>query len=186
MSLFTTNDKLRKHLPVFKYITRYCPKALREMTAVSVVNNVRYNPDREPSDINWARDKSKDQLGSGLRHMMEHAVDCKVFEEVPLDIQEKTGITRIYILAENAWRAVAALELEIERVEAEEAGMAERAAVGEDDLGLGIRGAPIAAQEAIEELRDPIGCTDTGSVVEIQGRYGTTVAPVGHIPSVRC
>jgi hypothetical protein len=120
VSLFSDDDKLRKHLPVFTYITKYCPKALVEMTKVSVVNNVRYNPDRAPADINWNRDRSKDQLGSSLRHMMESAVDGKVFEIVPPDIAAKTGITRIYVLAENAWRAVAALELEIERVQAEE------------------------------------------------------------------
>ena len=107
MSLFPDNDQARKLLPIFKLVTRYFPKALREVTKVSVANNVRYSPEKDPADINWARGKSTDQLGSAFRHMMEAAVDGKVFE---------TG-TDIYILAEAAWRILAALELEIENQE---------------------------------------------------------------------
>jgi hypothetical protein len=117
VSLFPTDDKARKMLPVWKLITGYFPKALREMTKVSVVNNVRYNPDRDPADINWNRGLSRDQLGSSLRHMLESAVDGKVFEEVPEEIAKVTGIDRVYVLAENAWRACAQLELAIENQE---------------------------------------------------------------------
>jgi hypothetical protein len=117
MSLFPDDDKARKMLPIFKYITRYFPKAHREVTKVCVVNNVRYNPDREPSDINWVRGKSPDQLGSAFRHMLESAIDDKVFESVPADITQVTGIDRVYVLAEVMWRIGAALELEIEKQE---------------------------------------------------------------------
>ena len=88
------------------------------MTKVCVVNNVRYSPDRAPSDINWARGKSPDQLGSAFRHMMEAAVDGKVFEQVSADVTSVTGITKVYVLAETMWRIGAELELEIERQEA--------------------------------------------------------------------
>lgn len=115
------NDKLRKGLPFFRFITGYFPRTIREMMKVSVVNNVRYNPDRAPADINWARSKSTDQLGSGVRHLLEREVDGKIFEEVAKDIAEKTGIERVYVLAEAAWRICAACELEIERVEKTEA-----------------------------------------------------------------
>ena len=118
MSYLPADDKARKGLPLFKQITRYFPKALREITKVSVVNNVRYNPDREPTDINWNRPLSADQLGSLFRHLLEHEVDGKVFDDVKPEVAEKTGITRIYVLAEAAWRALAALELEIEHQEA--------------------------------------------------------------------
>lgn len=111
MSLFPTDDAGRKMLPVFKMITRYFPKALREVTRVCVANNVRYNPERDPADINWARGKSPDQLGSAFRHMLESEVDGKVFEEA-------ANGERLYVLAEGAWRMLAALELEIERQEA--------------------------------------------------------------------
>lgn len=123
MSLFTDNDKMRKSLVVFRYITRYCPKALREMTKVSVANNVRYNPGRDPTDINWARDKSRDQLGSLFRHIMEREVDGKIFEEIPPEIAAVVGFDKVYVLAEAAWRAVAALELEIETQESRQASV---------------------------------------------------------------
>lgn len=117
MSLFPDNDKLRKMLPIWKYLTGYFPKAHREVTKVCVVNNVRYNPDREPADINWNRGKSTDQLGSGARHMLEAAVDGKVFETVPPDVAKITGITKVYVLAEAMWRIGAQLELAIEAEE---------------------------------------------------------------------
>lgn len=104
-------------LPVFKLITRYFPKALREVTRVAVANNVRYNPERDPADINWARSKSRDQLGSAFRHMLESAVDGKVFEPLPPEVQAATGIEEVYVLAEAAWRILAELELQIEAQE---------------------------------------------------------------------
>lgn len=118
MSLFPKDDKARKMLPIFKLVTNYFPKALREVTKVSVANNVRYNPGRAPADINWARGKSTDQLGSLFRHMLESAVDGAVFEELPKEVSETVGFDKVYVLAEAAWRALAALDLEIERHEA--------------------------------------------------------------------
>ena len=119
MSLLPENDKSRKGLPLLKQIG-YFPKALREITKVSVVNNVRYNPDRDPADINWARGKSTDQMGSAFRHIFEHEFGGVVFEAVPEAAMKATGIERVYVLAEAAWRIQAALELEIEKVEAEQ------------------------------------------------------------------
>lgn len=117
MSLFPTDDKARKMLPIFRMVTGYFPKAFREITKVCVANNVRYNPDRDPVDINWARGKSTDQLGSAFRHMLERQVDNHVFEPVSPEVTKATGITSVYVLAEAAWRLCAALELEIERCE---------------------------------------------------------------------
>lgn len=120
MSLFPTDDKQRKALPVFSMITGYFPKALREVTRVCVANNVRYNPGREPTDINWARGKSKDQLGSLFRHMLEYRVDGQIYEDLPPEVLAACGpgYERVYVLAEAAWRALAALELCIEEQEA--------------------------------------------------------------------
>lgn len=118
MSLFPEDDRERKMLPVFKMLTRYFPKSMREVTRVCVANNVRYNPDREPADINWARGKSKDQLGCAFRHIAEREVDGKVFETVPPEVTKTTGIERVYVLAEAMWRLGAALELDIEAQEA--------------------------------------------------------------------
>jgi hypothetical protein len=119
MSILPRDDKQRKMLPIFKMITGYFPKALREVTRVCVANNVRYNPDRKPQDINWARGKSTDQLGSLFRHILE-AQEGLVFEELPPEVQAACGegFDKVYVLAEAAWRALAALELEIEKQEA--------------------------------------------------------------------
>jgi hypothetical protein len=144
LSLLPQDNVARKGLPLWLQVTRYFPKALREITKVSVVNNVRYNPGRDPFDINWARGKSNDQLGSGFRHMLESEVDGKVFEEVPEEVARITGITRIYVLAENAWRANAALELAIEKQEALEAEYAALAAEldGEEEEEVALQTGP--------------------------------------------
>lgn len=112
--LFPADDKARKMLVVFDYITRYAPRAMREITKVAVANNVRYNPGRAPNDINWARDKSKDQLGSLFRHMLERRVEGKIFEPIDPAIAQVVGFDKVYVMAEAAWRACAALELDIE------------------------------------------------------------------------
>lgn len=121
MSVLPRDDKERKNLPLFKMICGYFPKALREVTRVCVANNVRYNPDRTPNDINWARGKSTDQLGSLFRHILEARVDGLVFEDLPPEVQAACGpgFERVYVLAEAAWRALAALELQIEEQEAQ-------------------------------------------------------------------
>lgn len=121
MSYIPEDDKARKGLPLFAFITGYFPKTIREMCKVSVVNNVRYNPDKSPTDINWNKSKSTDQLGSSLRHMLEMKIDGKVFEAVPADVAEKTGIDKVFVAAENAWRACAHAENVIDKWEQEQA-----------------------------------------------------------------
>jgi hypothetical protein len=121
VSLYPKDDKARKALPVLKMITGYFPKALREVTRVCVVNNVRYSPDSKPTDIKWARGKSTDQFGAIYRHITEHIVDGAVYEDVPPEVAAAIGaegFDRVYVLAEAAWRALAALELCIEEQEA--------------------------------------------------------------------
>ena len=115
--IFPADDQARKMLPVFSMISRYFPKAMREITKVCVANNVRYNPGRDPADINWARGKSPDQLGSAFRHMLERTVDDTMFEELPPELVAAVQFDRVYVLAEAAWRVCAALELDIERCE---------------------------------------------------------------------
>lgn len=120
MSYLPTDDKARKSLPLFQQLVRYFPKTLREVTKVSVVNNVRYNPEREPADINWNRGKSPDQFGSAFRHMLERTVDGKIYDYVDPEVAKRTGIERIYVLAQAVWRLSAACEEEIEAMEREQ------------------------------------------------------------------
>src|ERR1700735_3552828 len=122
MSLSPPDDKARKMLPIFRMVTRYFPKAFREITKVGLANNVRYNPDRDPADINRARGKSTDQLGSAFRHMLEYTVDGQIYEELSPELAAMVQFDRVYVLAEAAWRLCAALELEIEAQESVQSG----------------------------------------------------------------
>ena len=164
MSLYPENDKERKNTPVFKMRTRYFPKALREVTKVCVANNVRYNPDREPADINWARGKSADQLGSLDRHITEREVDGKVFELIDRAIAAKVGFDRIYVMAEAAWRALAQLELDIE---AEEAKAPEQSVLGSPEFRAAAMGvdplAKVAANPSAGLFSGPKQCPSCGS-----------------------
>ena len=184
MSLFPADDKARKMLPVFSMLTRYFPKAMREITRVCVANNVRYNPDRDPADINWARGKSPDQLGSAFRHMLERTVDGMVFEN--------TDTGPVYVLAEAAWRLCAALELEIEAQEGvNSAGSQQEAYYGkvdsqnpQRDSGQGLRafGAPISDRG--QESRSQCAEQSIGQRHSSGESYGSCSGP-SQIPGYR-
>jgi len=102
MSLPTDNAE-RKALPILKWLTEYFPDAIVECVKVSVAGNIQHNPERDPADIVWARGKSMNQLDTAFRHLWDH----------------KLGQTRDsdgqYHLAKTAWRALAELQLTIER-----------------------------------------------------------------------
>lgn len=114
MSTIPEFDADRKSLPLFRFLTTYFPLAWVEMTKVSVVNNARYSPDREPADISWNRAKSRDQLGSAMRHIFDYAVDGKRTEPVAAAIARQTGIHETRVLAAAAWRICAALQEDAE------------------------------------------------------------------------
>lgn len=121
MSIFGHDYKGRKNIPIFHLITRYFPKALVEVTRVCVAGNAQHNPELSLFDINWSRDKSKDQLNTALRHMMDHATSGPLDEEPP-EVLAALGLEdgdSTYHLAKAAWRVLAALELEIEARQAE-------------------------------------------------------------------
>jgi hypothetical protein len=94
-----TDDKARKALPIFTYLTEYFPDATLAEVGVAVAGNEQHNPG-EP--LHWARDKSKDQLNTAFRHIWDH----------------KRGTTKDidgqYHLAKAIWRLKAELQLLIE------------------------------------------------------------------------
>jgi hypothetical protein len=163
VTLYSGNDKERKNTPVFKMRTRYFPKALREVTKVCVANNVRYNPDKEPADINWARGKSADQLGSLDRHITEREVDGKIFEHIDPAIAEKVGFDRIYVMAEAAWRALAQLELDIEAEEAKAPAQAVLGSPKSLDESVLDAMAKVAANPSAGLFSGPKQCPSCGS-----------------------
>ncbi|MFI5397628.1 MAG: dATP/dGTP diphosphohydrolase domain-containing protein [Candidatus Binatia bacterium] len=102
MRSFPDEDKARKRLPMWTYITQYFPKALMAELGVAVAGNEQHNPG-EP--LHWAREKSTDQMNTAFHHMWDHCAG-------------KTKDTDgQYHLAKAIWRLKAELELTIEAEE---------------------------------------------------------------------
>ncbi len=85
----------RKLAPVFRGLFKYFPDALYEVAAHSYAANEKHNPGEE---LHWSRDKSADHEDCILRHMLDRAA----------------GIDMDTNLVSVVWRALAALQLEIE------------------------------------------------------------------------
>ena len=114
--MLPTNDKERKALPIFTFLTQYFPDVVVELTKLCVKGNIQHNPHLAPHDIKWAREKSSDQLNTAFRHLFDHA--CGV----------KCDSDGVYHLAKAIWRLSAELQLTIE---------ATRGAVGSGTLSGG-------------------------------------------------
>jgi hypothetical protein len=100
------DDKSRKALPIFTWLTEYFPDAILELVKVSVAGNEQHNPG-EP--LHWARGKSMQQMDTAFRHMWDH----KRGQVMDVDGQ--------YHMAKAAWRCLAELQLTIERERAADA-----------------------------------------------------------------
>lgn len=87
----------RKRTPLWSGLVKYFPDALAEVARVSYIGNEQHNPG-EP--VHWARGKSMDQEDTLLRHLWERGT-------IDSDGQRHS--------AKVAWRALAMLQLEIER-----------------------------------------------------------------------
>lgn len=93
--------KERKDTPIFSGVLKYFPKALAEVARVSRAGNEQHNPG---SELHWDRSKSKDEYDACARHLIDRAT-----QEFDDDGQRH--------MAKVAWRALAALEKEIEGAE---------------------------------------------------------------------
>lgn len=89
--------KERKKIPLYSGLVKYFPDALVEVARVSQRGNDQHNPG-EP--LHWARGKSMDQEDTLLRHL---------FDAGTLDADGLRHSAKV------AWRALAMLQLEIER-----------------------------------------------------------------------
>jgi hypothetical protein len=96
--MLPTDAQKRKEVPIFSGVLKYFPDALAEVAIVSYVGNNRHNPGQP---LHWAREKSTDQEDCLLRHLIEAGT-----------IDETDGMRHT---AKVAWRALAMLQLEIER-----------------------------------------------------------------------
>jgi hypothetical protein len=90
----------RKERPVYSGVLAYFPDALLEVAYVSFKGNEQHNPGQP---LHWAREKSTDQLDCAVRHLIDHAKD--VTDDGGMGLH----------LAKTAWRALAELQLFLER-----------------------------------------------------------------------
>lgn len=95
--LLPTDSKLRKKIPLWSGLVKYFPDALVAVAAVSQAGNDQHNPGKS---LHWDRTKSMDQEDTLLRHLLESGT-------VDTDGHRHS--------AKVAWRALAMLQLEIER-----------------------------------------------------------------------
>ena len=94
--MLPSNPSERKDVPLFSGLVRYFPDALAYVARVSLAGNKQHHPD-EP--LHWDRAKSTDEHDALLRHLFEAGT---------------TDIDGLLHSGKVAWRALAALQKEIE------------------------------------------------------------------------
>lgn len=95
-TIFPSDAKSRKEIPVASGVLDYFPAALAEVAKVSFAGNQQHNPDQP---LHWARGKSGDQADTMIRHFLERGT------------LDSDGIRHS---AKMVWRALAILQLELE------------------------------------------------------------------------
>lgn len=93
----------RKNTPVYTGVLKYFPDALMEVSKASLAGNKQH---LEGQPLHWDKSKSTDQLDALTRHLLDHARG----EEFDTD-----GVRH---MAKVCWRALAQLQLLIEKHEA--------------------------------------------------------------------
>lgn len=89
----------RKGTPIFTGVLKYFPDALAEVARTSQAGNDQHHPDTE---LHWDRAKSQDEYDSCARHLVDRAAG---------DVFDEDGTRH---MAKVAWRALAALQKELE------------------------------------------------------------------------
>ena len=97
--MLPTDDKARKALPYWTFLTEYFLDAWMAVANVAIAGNLQHNPGEK---LHWAREKSTDQMNTAFRHMLDYAQGVK---------KDTDGQ---YHLAKAIWRLSAQLQLDIE------------------------------------------------------------------------
>ena len=90
----------RKETPIFSGFVKYFPLAMAKVSQLSFIANEQHNPG-EP--MHWAKDKSTDHEDCLMRHLADHAAGTIT------DTDGQLHLTKV------AWRAMAALEIFLEK-----------------------------------------------------------------------
>jgi hypothetical protein len=98
--MLPVDPKERKQRPITTGVLLYFPDAIAEVAYVSYIGNSQHNGPDTP--LHWAREKSTDQMDAAVRHIIDHAANPK----------DTDGA---YHLAKAAWRALAELQLYLEK-----------------------------------------------------------------------
>lgn len=99
--MLTTDKLARKCTPIYSGVLKYFPDALAAVAHCSFVGNEQHNPG---SPLHWDRSKSGDELDALTRHLAEAGT---------VDTDGIRHSTKV------AWRALANLQKEIEKVTSE-------------------------------------------------------------------
>ncbi len=99
-----TDSKARKGIPMFSGLIKYFPLALAKVASVSQEGNDQHNPGKP---LHWDRSKSKDQMDALVRHVTDVAIE----DGLGLEGADET----LHALAQVAWRALAELQLRLEK-----------------------------------------------------------------------
>jgi Domain of unknown function (DUF5664) len=97
MSRLPTEAKERKRIPLWSGLMQYFPDALIAVAKLSYVGNEQHNSGQP---LHWAREKSADQEDTLMRHLMERGT---------IDTDGMPHSAKV------AWRALAMLQLELEK-----------------------------------------------------------------------
>jgi len=92
-----TDAKARKALPVFSGFVKYFPDAMLAVAELSRIGNDQHNPGQP---LHWAKEKSTDEHDALMRHLIDAGT---------IDTDGVRHSTKV------AWRAMAALQREIDR-----------------------------------------------------------------------
>lgn len=87
----------RKNQPIYSGVLKYFPKALLEVSKVSLAGNRQHHEDKP---LHWDRNKSNDDLDALMRHLIDAGT------------VDTDGVLHS---AKVAWRALANLERELEK-----------------------------------------------------------------------
>lgn len=153
-----TDDKTRKGLLLFQGLLKYFPHALAAVAENSRIANEQHNPG-EP--VHWAKEKSREELDSLLRHVTDMAVDP--------NHRDPDGI-RAAVKA--AWRALANLERQFDAGEnifaMNPAEMFAGPAEGESDFTVGRHMSLLDIQGSLTgRISSPIGGVSEGAPASI-------------------